>query len=290
MTISQLRSRILFNSDGTGGGAGSGSGGGQQNNNSGGGDGDGDGDDPVKKAVEAATSGLKKNRDEILAEKRALQEQLDKAKNDRKFYEELGGEDGVKKLLDFKKKLEKDESTKLLAEGKHDEWFDKRTAALRGEYEQKLTKQAELLTEREQQLAATNDRLARVMIQNDVQNAARTAGVVPSAVADIELVAMNTFEFDPEHDRHVIKDKDGVVLLGKDGQNPKSLGEWLDEQKESRRHWWPQSQGAGAAGGAGGRAGAPDMKAIGQMSMSEYNEYRKKQGMGSGYGGRVRSK
>lgn len=247
--------------------------------------GTGDGGDPIKTAVETATKGLKENRDKILEEKRILQEKYSKHEG---LLEKLGGEDGIKQLLEFKTNLQKDELGKLVAEGKHDEWFDKRTAALRGDYEQKLTAATEemqkISAERDQAIKKFND----VMLRAEVDAAGLAAGVEKDTLGDIHLVASQIFGYDPEYDMHVIKDGDGVVTLGKDGKTPKTIAEWLGEQKEKRRFWWPKTEGAGAGGGFGGGAATPDIKAMGEMDMAQYRKAREGRGMGSGYAGYVR--
>lgn len=254
--------------------------------NGGGGDGEVDKGDAIAKAVEEATRGLKENRDTILREKKALQDQHSEIT---KMLEGVGGAEGLKALREMQERLSKDEVGKLLAEGKHEEWFEKRVGALRGEHQQQQEAAQAKIDELTSQRAEALDRLAKTILRTEVDAAAVDAGVEKTALEDIRLAAGHVFSFDEKTGKHVIKDENGVVLLSKDGQNPKSVREWLEEQKKPRRHWWPHSAGVDARGGIGGGAdGAASIEAMGQMSMEEYRRAREKAGMGTGYGGTVR--
>lgn len=228
------------------------------------GDGNGDGDgkgagafsqDDIDAAVEKAVGGLKSTNTALKSEKTEMKKSLDAVNAQ---FAALGGEDGINKLSEFQKKLSEDESTSLLAEGKHEEWFDKRTAALRKSHEK------ELGTVREQETAANTRaekaeaNLHKSILKAEVLTAAKDAGTVAEAAADIRLRAERAFTWDAERDSLVQKDADGDVILSKDGKNPKSVAEWLDEQKEGARHWWPGSKGGGADGSGDGDGGSGD--------------------------------
>jgi hypothetical protein len=272
MTISELMQRgLLFEAGGDAGGGGGGA--------------EPDFETKLQKGIEAATAGLKGNRDELLAEKRRMGTEIE---NMRKTLDGLGGEDGIKKLTEFRARLENDEVTKLLAEGKHDEWLDQRTTAMRAEHANQVEKlKTELQSARE--LAETSVKSLRdSQLSALTERAAQEAEVAPGVSPDIQLYVQQLFEFSEEHGRHVIRDSNGVIVLGKDGESPKTVGEWLVEQKKTKTHWWPPSEGAGAGGGMGSGGRGPDATDISRMSMSEYRKYRETQNMGSGYAGNVR--
>ncbi len=111
-------------------------------------------------------------------------------------------------------------------------------------------------------------------------NAATASGIEPGALLDVQLRAQTQFTFDQERDTLVIRDSDGGVVFGKDGKSPKSIKEWLDDQKEVSRHWWPPSKGGGAEGSGRGSGGGKDM---GSLSMAEYAAQRRKEGFKPGY-------
>lgn len=234
----------------------------------------------ISEAVEKATASLKSNRDEILNEKRKLKEQLESLSN---TIDNLGGADAIKSLVEMRERLSKDEMGKLLAEGKHEEWFDRRTAAMKKDYEQRFNQVQSNLDSIAKERDRAVDMFSRTKIETEVRAAASKAGIVDSAVEDVLLRANNTFSYD-SRGGVVIKDQDGVILIGKDGKTPKNVEEWIEEQRDRARHWFPPSKGAGAEGGMGGPVSL-DAKAIGAMSMSEYRAYREKNGMRTGWAG-----
>jgi hypothetical protein len=248
----------------------------------------GGGDDDVTKrineAVEKATAPLKQNRDEILAEKRKLKESLDAIQSQ---IDTLGGADGLKGMLEMRERLMKDETNKLLAEGKHEEWFDRRAAAMRKDLEAKIKAATEKAEVAERDRNAAHSAYARREIEGTVMQAATKAGIVDTALDDVLLRASNTFAFSKEHGVH-IAGPDGSVVLGKDGKTPMGAAEWLDGMKEKARHWFPGSRGAGAEGAVGGGSGNLSDAQVAKMSMSEYKEYRKKQGLDAGWAGRFK--
>lgn len=279
---------LLGEGEGAGGEGGQGGNAGGDNPGGGtGGEGGGEGggnpsiEAQIQAAVEQATQGLRQNRDQVLAEKRKLTEQFTALSNQ---LEALGGAEGIKRLTAMHDSLMKDELGKLLAEGKHDEWFERRTQALRGDYEQRVEALQKQLNEAAEGREAANTKLARTLLKTEVDAASVEAEVEKTALEDVRLAAEQVFTYDETIGKHVIQDENGVVLLGKDGQTPKTVLEWLEEQRQPRRHWFPPSQGAGANGAHGNNNGnpgvAPDASAVSKMSMSEYKQYRKTQGLG----------
>lgn len=204
----------------------------------------------IEAAVEAATKGLKSTNTALKEEKTKLAEQMSGLTA---TLEQLGGADGVKQLLDYRKKLSTDELGKLLAEGKHDEWFDRRTTALRGEYDGRY-KNLESQFQKEQETSKSKDhKIERMALRQEVNRAAMTAipDVDSGTVDDIYNAAEKVFKFDPTLDRLVIKDKDTGVITGKDGKTPKTMDEWLEDQKTVKRRWWGPSTAAGLNGNNG---------------------------------------
>jgi hypothetical protein len=242
-----------------------------------GGDGDGDkggGDKTftqadIDAAVDKSVSGLKSTNAALKDEKTAVKKQLDGMTAQ---FDALGGEEGIKTLAEFQKKLASDESTKLLADGKHEEWFDRRTAALRKDHENQLEALNEKLVVADDAVKKADGRLIKQVLKADVLSAAKDAGTVAEAASDIQLRAERAFKWDGEREALVLHDEEGGVLFGKDGKSPKGVSEWLTEQKESARHWWPPSKGAGAdgSGDAGGDKGDED------ISQLPYDEFAKK--------------
>jgi len=252
-----------------------------------GGGSDGDkGKEELKKLVDAAvleaTANLKEHNKKLIDEKKAT-DARNKELGD--IIEKLGGSEGLERLSKMHESLQKDELGKLLSQGKHDEWFDQRTKALRADHEQVVKKRDEQIAKLTADRDGVADLLRRKVLETAVRAACTAGGVVDTAVDDVLLRAQVVFKHDPEKGLVIRDEKDGGVVLGKDGKTPKSVGEWLEEQKATARHWFPPSKGGDATGNAGkggGRPGEVDLGAV--QSMDEYREARKKLGLGQGVG------
>ncbi len=201
----------------------------------------------VDAAVKEATSGLSKNKDEILAEKSALQEKLDAMG---KQWEGFDPE-AVKQIME---RIGNDEETKLLAEGKIDEVLSKRTERLEADHATKLGNLQKQLDEATGKYESTQGTIKKLMVGGALQQAAAELGVIPTAIPDALSRAMNVFKVG-ENDA-LVAEKDGATIYGKDGKTPISPAEWLDSMKEAAPHWFPAPSGAGANGGPGGKGGS----------------------------------
>lgn len=197
--------------------------------------------DLISAAVKEATSGLAANKDEILSEKKALQAKMDALA---KQWDGLDPET-VRKIMS---RLETDEETKLLAEGKLDEVLARRTERLRADH----AEQVSALDERIKKLTGEHERaqseVKRLRVEGDLRQAATELNVVATAIPDALARAMAVFTV--VDDGSLSAEKDGATWYGKDGKTPISPREWLEAMKESAPHWFPGPSGVGAAGGA----------------------------------------
>ena len=263
----------MRDAEGTGGGGGDGSGGD-------GDDSDGGGDDVQKRideAVAAAVEGLKKTNADLKTEKTEAKKTADELAAK---LAKLGGDEGIEALVKMRQSLENDETGKLLAEGKHEEWFERRAAAMKTDYERKLEAAAAALTGRDEALKGANAKLHSTLLDVGINEACQKAEVTePGARQHAKLLAEREFQFDPEISGHVLKDADGGIVYGKDGKNPKTIQEWIEEKREvpEFRLWWGPSKSAGLTGA--NLPGDPNRKneVIGKMSMAEFRTFRAKQ-------------
>lgn len=201
----------------------------------------------IDAAVAAATEGLRTNNASLKSEKTELKSQFDALKSS---FDSLGGVDGVKALMEQQSKLRETELGNLLADGKHDEWFDTRTAALRADYESKYGALENTLKEKDEAVATFASRFENLKLDVAVSEAAVEAKTLAEVgvLADIKRAAREVYAFDPELDALVMKDAQGNVVYGKDGKTPKPVSEWLLEQQEKSRHWWGVSTSGKAPG------------------------------------------
>lgn len=101
-----------------------------------------------------------------------------------------------------------------------------------------LTNEKNTLTQEVQQFRVTEQQRS---VQQAVRAAALPTKIRDTALADLDLVARDTFELvDGE-----VRVKAGHEL---EGMAP---ADWVREQMQKRPHWWPESQGGGGGGGRG---------------------------------------
>ncbi len=239
-----------------------------------GGEGSGGGDTVTPDAtaeIEKATAGLKEKNRQLLDERKKDQQALKQLQSQ---FEKLGGEEGLAQLLKIKTNFEADENNKLLADGKYDEYRAKLTESMKRDHEKELAARDSKIEEANQRAEAAERQLHQTLLRTEVNAAAAKSGVEPSALEDIELRAERNFVFDSERQQLVLKDSEGGVVYGKDGK-PKSVAEWLEDQKEVAKHWWPPSTSGGASGNrTPGRSSGPDLE---KMSPREFADYMDKQ-------------
>lgn len=209
------------------------------------------GNPEVQKMVEAAvaesTKGLASNRDEILKEKKELQEKLQALG---KQWDGLDPE-VVKNLVN---RMNTDEETKLIAEGKIDEVVERRVTAMKTDLEARLASATEKLEALEGEKGSLSDKVKNLVIDGMVRQAGAELNLLPTAIEDAIVRAKGRFQLD-ENDKPVARDEHGTLLIGKDGKSPLSPTEWLEGMKEKAPHWFPTPSGAGAGGGPGSSGG-----------------------------------
>lgn len=182
-----------------------------------------------------------------------VQESLRKERNDHKETKrKFSGFNGMdpEEVLE---KLDRVDELEAAAGGKlDDEAINKmvetrlrsRTAPLERQIKQLQDTEAELRQENETYVRKDK----RNSIHAQIRAAAKKAGIRETAIEDALIVGENVLELN-EAGNVVTKDQVGVT--------PGVSAEvWFSEIKQSRPHWWPESQGAGANGGKGPGAGA----------------------------------
>ena len=204
------------------------------------------------------------NKDDILAEKKKLQETM-------KQYEDVD----IEALLKMKTNLEADEEGRLIAEGKGEEVWNKRTERLQKDMNAKIDALTlELETERSTNTSLQDER-KRLNLDHRVRDEATKAGVLPKAVDYVLRLARDTFEED-EAGNLVPRDSYGDIILGKDAKNPQPIKEWVVELQDKVGFVFPPSTGSGATGsGRAGSQGAFTAEYVENLSPEEYVKLRK---------------
>lgn len=202
--------------------------------------------DQAEAKLKELHGGLLKNRDEFKAEKQKLEDEIKQLREAVKNWEGLNAEE-VRRVM---ANIQASEEAKLVADGKTDEVVKIRTERLRSDYDtriKKLENDLQAAIAERQRVRALHDTLR---IQT-ATNAAimKDGGITESAPPDILMSAERIFGVD---DKGNIVSYEGEgderkVVLGKDGETPLSLSEWLASMKDHRPHWWKAPAGGGAA-------------------------------------------
>lgn len=185
----------------------------------------------IDAAVATATQGLKAKNDELLGSLRTLK---DKAK-------EFEGVD-VEQLKAMKARLDQDEDTRLIAEGKTQEVIGKYTERMRAEHQNQLN----ALQEQIKAEAERAETYKGAVLDSQILSV--TQGLHKGAVEDALLYARNVFTLDSKG-KAVQIGPDGNPVLGKDGKTPFGPAEWIELQKELKPHWFPASTSGSGSGG-----------------------------------------
>ncbi|MEI2416208.1 hypothetical protein V8Z80_08490 [Orrella sp. JC864] len=215
----------------------------------------------IQQAIEKEVSGLKSKNQELLGQNKTLKTDLDTFKGQ---FEGLDI-DAVKGLL---QKASQDEETKLIAEGKLDQVFERRTERLRGELDKTIKAEQQAREKAEARAKALEARA----LGDVIRGAAIEAGAEKSALDDFILRGQAIWTLD--EDGKAVALQDGEVVYGKDGKTPLTPKEWAESLREAAPHLFPRAQGGGATGGGGGKATKPRS----QMTAAEKYDFIQKHG------------
>jgi hypothetical protein len=196
----------------------------------------------IQAAVSESNAALEANRNEILGEHKTLKQQMAEMT---KTWDGLDPE-AVRNIMS---RMENDEETKLLAEGKMDEVINRRTERLKADYGTQIENFTGQLSAKDQALSDAQATIKTLKVEGGLRAAASELGLIPSAVDDALARANSVFKVNDKG--QLIAENDGATVYGKDGKTPMSPAEWLETMKEKAPHWFPAPSGAGAAGGAG---------------------------------------
>lgn len=221
------------------------------------GEGSGEGDKPkidpndpvvkalLDKAVEDHTRGLRENRDQVLTESKRRQEKLEE------LLGLVGGEDGLKKLKELRERAEKDEELKLIADGKHDLWLERRTQAMKENHGKELSardkRMAELEVERDQAI----QRLSGYKTTQELMRAADEAGVRPEYREALMALAQGRVKLleDGGGDRFEVYEANGTQKMFGPKAKEMTVTEFFETFRDKMKDAFLPSAGSGAGGG-----------------------------------------
>jgi hypothetical protein len=209
---------------------------------------DGEDEGAANAAAASAAAAVKAETDALIAAAVADQVKGLKAKNEellaaqRTMKEKYAGID-PEKVKELQVRLDADEDVKLLAEGKKAVVIEKYTERMRAAHQAELEAER-AKTQKESQRA---DAYKGSVLDNQIRSV--TSGLHKGAVEDALLLARGIFSLDATG-RAVKLNSEGVPELGKDGSTPFSPAEWMEQQKEMKPHWFPNSSSGSGSGEA----------------------------------------
>lgn len=187
----------------------------------------------VQKLFDEKAQGLVSKNQELIQAQKQLKQQ----------FEGVNPEE-YRKLKTF---MEQNEEAQLLAQGKTDEVFKRRSEKLTAEYDAKVKAAAAEAQTWQQKADTYRAQVEQLKIDDVVTRAMIKAGAVEGADEDARLLARQLFKL--EEDGIVGRDAKGSLLTGKSGAL--TLDEWVDQLKTSKAHWFGKAQGVGAKGSNG---------------------------------------
>lgn len=204
----------------------------------------------------------------LKSEREAAKDAKQKLTAAKEFQAQFEGLDieAVKGLL---AKASQDEETRLIAEGKIDEVFNRRTERFRSDVDKQLKAKDDEIGRH----VEANKKLAGRALSDAVLQAASKAGALPEAMEDIVQRA-RAAGWTVNEDGDVVAMDGDEPVLGKDGKTPLTPSEWAESLRESAPHLWPRAQGAGQTGDRG----AKGTKKRSDMTPEEMAAYIKEHG------------
>ncbi|MAD98770.1 MAG: hypothetical protein CMB99_15710 [Flavobacteriaceae bacterium] len=227
------------------------------------------------KAVLTGISGIKTPQD-VLNVQEALRKERENhsaAREALKPWKALG-EDPA----EIQAKLDRIGELEAAAEGKLDESAIQKLVEQRlGQKTAPLERQLKETTSNLEELKSENEKLKNTLVTRDRNDAIRSVAtemkVLPTAIADVELVAGLYLERDETTGEFIVKADANGVTPGAD------IRQFMKEMQKLRPHWWPQSQGGGAGGSKGTGDSEDNPWSKNGWSITKQGEYIKQNGM-----------
>lgn len=193
----------------------------------------------VEQQTATALAGIKAKNEELISEKRKLQEEWAEFKDLDKNM-----------LKNYIERLKTDEEAKLIAEGKIAEVIDRRTERMREAYSNQIEEKANAAKDWQNKFSDLERKFNFTRIDSAIRDAALATNVVSSAIDDVITRGRGIFEID-ENGRLISKDPNtNDVRIGADGKSPYNPNDFIMDLKKTAPHFWPQSQSGGFSGGS----------------------------------------
>ncbi len=217
----------------------------------------------VATQVAEAVSGLKAKNDELLNEKKTIQEKL-------KLFGDIEDPVKAKEALKF---FQESTEAQMIKDGRIDELISMKTAAFRADVEAKVKELENTIQVKGQEATTYKSRFEKKMVEDHLREIALRAGVLPSAIPDVLLRGGTVFslgasgEVEARDGENKLKQTaDGMILTS---------DKWVAGLKESSPHYWPPSKSGGLGGPGGGDDGDIQAKLADLAAKGDMVGYRK---------------
>lgn len=191
------------------------------------------------------------------------------------------------KLSDFAKTLEQLRDTKkkvedgaLVENTSLEEAAAARVTEVTNNFKDQLAQMAKDRDAHKSARDAAERRANEMMVENAVRLIASDpdVGMWEKAVTMVLPQALKTFRVDTEEGKIIPKHGDGTIIYGSDGVTPKTMKEWLLEQREENTFLFKNSKGGGATGNADKEGGRLTQAEIDKMTPQQRMQYARKHG------------
>ena len=190
----------------------------------------------VQSQVDEAVKGLKSKNDELLAEKKKIQEKLTE-------FAELDDPKLAKEALDF---FNKSTDAQLIRDGRIEELIQNKTKQYRQDMDTKLAELDKSIKEKETLATTYKSKFEIKMVEDHLREVALNAGVMPAALGDILMRGRSVFSLSSNNEVEA-RDSEGKLVKTKDDMILTS-DKWINSLKESNPYYWPPSKSGGFMG------------------------------------------
>lgn len=187
--------------------------------------------------VSEAIAGLQSKNDELIGEKRTVQEKL-------AAFKEITDPEKALEALRF---INENEEVQLIKDGKIEDVIDKRTSQMKLDHSTAVTDLADKLEEMTSGKTKYKGLYQTKIMDDSLREVAGRAGVRTEAVVDVLLRAKELFTLGKDGQPEA-RNSDGKLLKNAAG-DVITPSVWMEGLKDSSPHYWPSSEGAGAKGG-----------------------------------------
>ena len=227
----------------------------------------------VNNALKSEIVGLKSNNQALKDEKKKAQDRIREYSD---ILSGLGGEEGINQLQALKQKIEQDEELRLFSQGDREKYNDRILNRARQDHANQIKIVQEERDKWKTLAESFVKRYQQREMEKSIVDGCADAGVNPRYYRAMTAQVRDDILYDEETDRVLVKDTDGGLRYGKDGQ-PMQVGELIETLREDQPELFLQSTGGGAVGSITGgirRYTGVTNDEIRSMSVGDYKKLR----------------